>query len=294
LKCFGQSTQRPPLYLELAGIQVQATDLPALRELPLCGLNLSDTAIDDGWVPELPANLATLRLARTNLGEAGVKHLTRYQSTLHWLDLSGNKLSDAIVRPVGELTNLDTLMLADPKSVVPNSKITLTYRSLQAFGTNLHRLTWIDLSGAAIGDEDLQAFLSKNAELTHVILARTPITGNLDWGTYAKNLTRLDLSESLVNSCGLTQIAKLPKLKSLWLQSTEVDNKTLVNSLKDRKTTYQLALALFGTKVTAAGERDLYIKHPTTVSALNPLTPLDQGPSGIKVFSERVPAFQKK
>jgi internalin A len=203
--------------LDLVGTKLQKAELKRFEELPLDGLNLSDTEAADDWLPLLPPKLKTLKLARTRVTNEGLKQLGRFDK-LYSLDLSGNSISDAGVEAITNESLLE-LNLQDAKPKSPKgTEGRITSISLR-FLKRLAYLTKLDLSGASVSDKALEDFFKNEPCIDELILKRTPVTGV--FAKYARHVRKLDLTETLIDKKGLEAIAGgIPGLKELWLEST--------------------------------------------------------------------------
>jgi hypothetical protein len=266
---FAHSFTDCALDLRLAGTNLQLCDVKQLTDLPLKGLDLSDTAADNDWLLHLPARLEKLRLARTKVTDVGLNTIvSRFACRLTLLDLSGNEITDDGVKQIRQLKKLEALSLADAKvkgqpGTEAEKRITNDALKELAKLRNLHEL---HLSGAAITNDGVTDFLANNHGIRALNLRGTPTTGEFGPVPARTCLTQLDLSESLVNKKGLKAIALLAEktqLSELWLLSTDLSNSAFVAGLKCLKNPMTVYVAR--SKVTSAGVLDLYAErnsHP--------------------------------
>jgi len=204
-------------------------------------LDLARSEITDAGLTHLTkfTNLQELNLSGTQVSGAGVVHLGKLTS-LQVLDLEGTRVTDAGLEHLAKLTNLQSLVLADTQ--VSDAEL--------AYVAKLTNLQDLNLKGTRVGDAGL-IHLTKLTNLQSLDLAGTKV-GDAGLAHLAKltNLQKLVLLNSKVTDAGLAQLVKLTKLQSLDLSCRQVGDAELVYVAK---LTSLQTLRLLGTQVTDAG-----------------------------------------
>ena len=106
-------------------------------------------------------------------------------------------------------------------------------KSLDLLLSKLKKLTYLNLTGSSITDEDLSSF-AKAKKLTDLSLAFTGVT-DTGINTLVKSqcaVSDLDLSGTKITRKSLLQLGKLPHLKYLTIRNTPNLNKHEIEILK--------------------------------------------------------------
>jgi Leucine-rich repeat (LRR) protein len=281
LECFARSLPRP-VYFDLAPSQIRPKDVARLGKLPVKRLYLSDTKATDSWVENLPPGLERLSLARTHVTDAGLAFISKLKK-LKSLDLSGIRVTDHSLSQLEGLAALKELLVGGDATQTADGDIAKRAKASNQAVTNWSltdgalaklRLTTVDLAGAFISNSGVKLLLEKNIGLQKLSVAKTPVTGELEWNAKNSQLKSLDLSETPIGVNGLAEVGKLVKLTELFLLSTDLDNDKFYYGLQNAPSAFRPEIFTAGSKITLVGK--LMVQAPREPTFLNKLLNFDQ------------------
>ena len=168
------------------------------------------------------------RKAMGELTEADLEKVTD-------LDISGTQVTDASLKEVAKLQNLERLHLSGTQITDEGLKEVAKLQKLIVLSlatkitdeglvdvAKLQKLTLLNLSRTQVTDAGLKD-VAKLQKLTDLILSRTQITdAGLKDVAKLKQLERLSLTDTQITDEGLVDVAKLQNLKSLILNRTKI------------------------------------------------------------------------
>ena len=188
-------------------------------------------------------NVLTLDLQYTKITDASLKEVAKLQN-LEELGLRGAKITDAGLKEVGKLQNLEELDLRGAK---------ITDAGLKGLA-KLQNLTKLNLEYTKITDAGLKE-VGKLQNLTKLDLEYTKITdAGLKELAKLQSLTHLYLSNTQITDEGLKEVAKLQSLTSLILSDTQITDEGLKEVAKLQNLDF---VSLWDTQITRAGVDDL-------------------------------------
>jgi hypothetical protein len=205
----------------------------------MAALSLGATGVNDRglrWAATM-RNLESVSLPEcTEVTDAGIEHLAQALTpTLRRLDLSGTAASDVIMRTVGRLPKLRELSL-DHTAISDAGVLQLRNRDLG----------YLSLRDTKVTDNGLRNLPSNLGILD---LGDTAVTGA--GLPELKHLTHLVLGRSKVSN--LDFLERLPKLETLDLRGTQVDDSQIERLVAAGKRAPLRIIDLRETKVTANG-----------------------------------------
>lgn len=197
--------------------------LPSAKKV--IDLRLARTSLrDEGckFVSQMPS-LITLGLASTDVTDKGIAHLIPLKDRLQWLDISHGPTTDEALKTIGQfrsLTNL-TLRTRKPKR--------FTGKGIE-YLRNARSLAHVDI-GASVIEDDVVAALGKSTpKLRQLFLNGSPSltdAGFKHLGTM-RDMQGFFAAETDGGNAILEVSMKMPKLESLQVGSTRIDDKALV------------------------------------------------------------------
>jgi hypothetical protein len=210
--------------LSLAHTRISNTGLKYLSELPLRGLNLTNTNIDSDGLKEIAKlkNLGYLNLSDTDVDDEGLRLLAGL-ADLSDLNLSATKVTDR---------GLPLLLTHQPmwKLVLLNTNVTDSGMNSVA---KLKNLECLDLDSTAVTIVGLRV-LSKCAKLRtlNVQNCRFNDQGAAELPRLLPKLSNLDVSHTQLTGRGLLSLAKLPLLNRLIINRLPVISQAEINAFK--------------------------------------------------------------
>ena len=211
--------------------------LPDLRELGLERTNVTDAGLKH---LQPLRKLEYLMLTETSIGDAGV-HELRNLPQLYHLNLGGTKATDAAIADLVLMPKLTSLCLDTTR---------LTDRGLERL-TALKRLERLTMNATKITDDGLR-HLKQFPNLWEVQLYMDGITDKgVKHLAEVRELRILNLQHTEVTNAALEDLAKLSKLEDLDLSVTKVSKLEPLKGLKQLR-----ELFLSGSKVTDADAKD--------------------------------------
>lgn len=223
-------------YLELHYVDVTDAGLTTLKQLPeLELLKLGHVTCDGSGLSALAGheNLFSLELTGDSFTDAGLAEGLPQLNRLHFLSLSGTKVSSDVLSTVSKLEGLAGLNLS--RTAIDNT----IADELAA----LPNLEWLDLDKTNIDDE----FAFPTDQLL--------------------NLTELSLSETKVGGNVLGQIAAGKSLRQLKITNVEIGDDEIRQFVAEGSQSPLTAIILQRTKITEAALKEL-----TKLPKLNRIT----------------------
>lgn len=210
--------------LSLAHTGISNQGLRYLSNLPLTGLNLTNTNIDSGGLKEIAKlkKLGYLNLSDTDVDDEGLGLLAALNE-LSDLNLAATKVTDR---------GLPLLLTHQPmwKLVLLNTNITDSGMNSVA---KLKNLECLDLDSTAVTIVGLR-ILSKCAKLRTLNVQNCRFN-DLDAAELPRllpKLSNLDVSHTQLTGRGLLSLAKLPRLTRLVINRLPVISKAETNAFK--------------------------------------------------------------
>jgi hypothetical protein len=193
---------------------VNDADLAALVEhlpaLPHVRLKLSGSRVTDEGLSHLRDldNLFLVDLSATDIGDAGLSHLT--SSALRSLDLSSTRITDAGLRHL-RTHDLESLVLNNTQ-ITDQGLVQLTESA---------SLSSLGLSGTKVTDVGVRR-LARLRGLRHLDLSSTQITGAVFQYFSDSSLTMLNLDGAGITDDTLLKIARMKSLIEVHVRRTAV------------------------------------------------------------------------
>ncbi|HUQ90614.1 MAG TPA: hypothetical protein VM120_02960 [Bryobacteraceae bacterium] len=233
-----------------AGVESLRAGLPSVRVLYT--EQAASSAMTDAQLAKLPRDSRTLNLEGAQISDAGLRHVARL-TNLEELNLSNTSVSDAGLAHLAGLQKLRKVVLAN------------TYVEGEGLA-HLKSVADLDVHGSPLTNGAVSV-LAGLTGLRRLSLASTDISDGaaLD---QLKSVVALDLGSTDLTDSGLKALASLPQLEELILRDARFTDKGLVHlaGLKNLR-----RLDLIRTRISDQGMR-----HLTGLSSLRSLS-LDYG-----------------
>ena len=226
-------------------------ELPVLEKLHLYEVNRDGTGIGNDAL-RIAAQIKTLRelsVAFCGVTDDGVRALVRALEgmiQLTALDLSHNWLTDAGMKSLAGLTNLQSLDVSGPRFGYAYSSTRITDEGIKQLSrlTELRKFSidGLGISGSSISFPHLQSLdlrgdlvtdaaldsIVQCRELRHLGLEKTSVSDDgMRKLTALTELRQVNLDSARITDAGIACLKTLPKLEQVQLRATRISNESL-------------------------------------------------------------------